>query len=45
MLRETNHAMRRETESTRYEGYLYLLKGLDHADCVSAQDVRITEAR
>jgi len=45
MLRETNHAMRRATESTRYEGYLYLLKAWTYADCVSARDVRITEAR
>jgi len=45
MLQETNYAMRRETEPTRYDGYVYLLKAWTYADCVSAQDVRITEAR
>ena len=45
MLREMNHAMERETEVTGYQIYLYRLKAWTYADCVSAQDQRIKEAR
>jgi hypothetical protein len=45
MLREMNHAMKRETEVTGYQIYLYRLKAWTYADCVSAQDQRIKEAR
>jgi len=45
MLREMNHAMKRQTEVTGYRIYLYRLKAWTYADCVSAQDQRIKEAR
>ena len=45
MLREMNHAMKRQTEVTGYRIHLYRLKAWTYADCVSAQDQRIKEAR
>ena len=45
MLRDMNHAMKRQTEVTGYRIHLYLLKAWTYADCVSAQDQRIKEAR
>ena len=45
MLREMNHAMKRQTEVTGYRNHLYRLKAWTYADCVSAQNQRIKEAR
>jgi hypothetical protein len=45
MLREMNRAIKRETEAPGYQISLYRLKAWTYADCVSAQDQRIKEAR